>query len=61
VTLIEGSSTGAMTTIEIGRATLTSSDHREVMMLVKGGYTPDEIPLMRGKPARSNFRREVGA
>lgn len=42
-------------------AALTSSGYQEVMVLVKGGYTPDTILLKRGKPARLNFRREETA
>jgi len=42
-------------------AALTSSGIQEVMVLVKGGYTPDTILLKRGKPARLNFRREETA
>jgi len=39
-------------------AGLTSGGYQEVMVLVKGGYTPDTIVLRKGKPARLNFRRE---
>lgn len=39
------------------RAALTSSGYQEVLVLVKGGYTPDVIVLERGKPARLNFVR----
>jgi plastocyanin domain-containing protein len=42
-------------------ASLTSSGYQEIMVLVKGGYTPDTIVLKRGKPARLNFRREESA
>ncbi|HSD53998.1 MAG TPA: cupredoxin domain-containing protein [Burkholderiales bacterium] len=42
-------------------AALTSSGSQEIMVLVKGGYTPDTIVLKRGKPARLNFRREETA
>lgn len=42
-------------------AALTSSGYQEVMVLVKGGYTPDTIVLRRGTPARLNFRREETA
>jgi len=42
-------------------AAVTSSGYQEVMILVKGGYTPDTIVLKRGKPARLNFRREETA
>jgi plastocyanin domain-containing protein len=43
------------------RAAVTSSGHQEVMVLVKGGYTPDTIVVRRGKPVRLNFRREETA
>jgi len=43
------------------RATETSSGYQEVMVLVKGGYTPDTIIVGRGKPVRINFRREEAA
>lgn len=42
-------------------AGLTSGGYQEVMVLVKGGYTPDTIVLRKGKPARLNFRREEAA
>ena len=42
-------------------AAVTSSGYQEIMVLVKGGYTPDAIVLKRGKPARLNFRREESA
>ncbi|OGA64732.1 MAG: copper-transporting ATPase [Betaproteobacteria bacterium RIFCSPLOWO2_12_FULL_65_14] len=42
-------------------ATPASGGYQEVMVLVKGGYTPDTILLQRGKPARLNFRREETA
>lgn len=38
-----------------------SDGYQEVMILVKGGYTPDTIILQRGKPVRLNFRREETA
>jgi len=43
------------------RAAETSSGYQEVMVLVKGGYTPDTIIVQRGKPVRINFRREETA
>ena len=43
------------------RATETSSGYQEVMVLVKGGYTPDTIIVRHGKPVRINFRREETA
>ncbi len=43
------------------RASVSSSGHQEVMILVKGGYTPDTIVVRHGKPVRLNFRREETA
>jgi plastocyanin domain-containing protein len=43
------------------RAAETSSGHQEIMVLVKGGYTPDTIIVRHGKPVRLNFRREETA
>ncbi len=43
------------------RAPVTSSGYQEVMVLVKGGYTPDVIVVEHGKPVRLNFRREESA
>ena len=43
------------------RAAATSGCYQEVMVLVKGGYTPDTIVVRRGKPVRINFRREETA
>lgn len=42
-------------------ASRTSSGHQEVMVLVKGGYTPDTIIVRHGQPVRLNFRREETA
>lgn len=39
------------------RAAVNSSGYQEVMVLVKGGYTPDVIVLEKGKPVRLNFVR----
>ena len=39
----------------------TSGGYQEVMILVKGGYTPDAIIVQHGKPVRLNFRREESA
>ena len=39
------------------RAVVNSSGYQEVMVLVKGGYTPDVIVLEKGKPVRLNFLR----
>ena len=43
------------------RAPQTSGGYQEVMILVKGGYTPDAIIVQHGKPVRLNFRREETA
>ncbi|MBI3661039.1 cupredoxin domain-containing protein [Candidatus Acetothermia bacterium] len=43
------------------KAAVTSSGYQEVMVLVKGGYTPDVIVVEHGKPVRLNFRREETA
>ena len=43
------------------RATVTSSGKQELMVLVKGGYTPDVIEVEAGTPVRLNFRREESA
>ena len=43
------------------RASETSTAHQEVMILVKGGYTPDVIVVEKGRPVRLNFRREETA
>lgn len=43
------------------RAAETTSGHQEVMVLVKGGYTPDTIIVGHNKPVRLNFRREETA
>ena len=43
------------------RAALTSSGHQELMVLVKGGYTPDKIEVQAGLPVRLNFRRDESA
>lgn len=40
------------------RAAMTSSGRQEIMVLVKGGYTPDVIELRAGAPVRLIFRRE---
>ena len=42
-------------------AAQTSGGYQEVMILVKGGYTPDAIIVQHGKPVRLNFRREETA
>lgn len=38
-----------------------SAGVQSVMVVVKGGYTPDTILLERGRPARLVFRREESA
>jgi plastocyanin domain-containing protein len=43
------------------RAGETSGGYQEVMILVKGGYTPDTIIVRHGRPVRLNFRREETA
>ena len=43
------------------KASLTSAGYQEVMVLVKGGYTPDVIVVERGKPVRLNFVRAESA
>ncbi len=43
------------------RAALTSGGYQEQMVLVKGGYTPDVIVVVRGKPVRLNFVRQESA
>jgi plastocyanin domain-containing protein len=43
------------------RAAEVSGGYQEVMILVKGGYTPDTIVVRHGKPVRLNFRREETA
>lgn len=43
------------------RAALTSGGYQEVMVLVKGGYTPDVIVVEKGKPVRLNFVRTESA
>jgi plastocyanin domain-containing protein len=43
------------------KAVLTTGGYQEVMVLVKGGYTPDVIVVERGKPVRLNFVRTESA
>jgi plastocyanin domain-containing protein len=43
------------------KAALTSSGFQELMILVKGGYTPDVIVVEKGKPVRLNFVRAESA
>lgn len=42
------------------RADVTSGV-QSVLVVVKGGYTPDTVVLERGRPARLVFRREESA
>src|SRR5581483_12092206 len=43
------------------RAAVVSDGYQEVMVLVKGGYTPDTIRVVPGRPVRLLFRREETA
>ena len=43
------------------KAALTSGGYQEVMILVKGGYTPDVIVVEKGKPVRLSFVRTESA
>ena len=43
------------------KASLVSDGYQEVMVLVKGGYTPDTIRVVAGRPVRLLFRREETA
>ena len=43
------------------RAAMTASGRQELMILVKGSYTPDVIEVTAGTPVRLNFRREESA
>jgi plastocyanin domain-containing protein len=43
------------------KAALSSSGYQELMVLVKGGYTPDVIVVEKGKPVRLNFVRSESA
>ena len=43
------------------RAARTSAGYQEQMVLVKGGYTPDTIRVVAGRPVRLLFRREETA
>ncbi len=43
------------------RAAVASSGIQEVLVVVKGGYTPDLIVVERGRPVRLKFRREESA
>jgi plastocyanin domain-containing protein len=43
------------------RAPTVSDGYQEQMVLVRGGYTPDTIRVVSGKPVRLLFRREETA
>jgi plastocyanin domain-containing protein len=43
------------------KASVVSDGYQEVMVLVKGGYTPDVIVVEAGKPVRLNFVRQESA
>ncbi len=43
------------------KAALVSDGYQEQMILVKGGYTPDTIRVVAGRPVRLLFRREETA
>lgn len=43
------------------RAPTVSDGYQEQMVLVKGGYTPDTISVVAGRPVRLLFRREETA
>jgi len=43
------------------KAALASSGYQELMILVKGGYSPDVIVVEKGKPVRFNFVRAESA
>lgn len=43
------------------KATIVSDGYQEQMILVKGGYTPDTIRIVAGRPVRLLFRREETA
>jgi plastocyanin domain-containing protein len=43
------------------KASLVSDGYQEQMVLVKGGYTPDTIRVVAGRPVRLLFRREETA
>ena len=43
------------------RAATTTAGRQELTVRVKGGYTPDVIEVLAGRPVRLNFRREESA
>ncbi|HEC90584.1 MAG TPA: cupredoxin domain-containing protein [Alphaproteobacteria bacterium] len=44
-----------------GTAAADVGGRQEVLIVVKGGYTPDTIVVEKGRPVRLNFRREETA
>ena len=40
------------------KAAVSSSGYQELMVLVKGGYTPDVIVVQKGRPVRLTFTRQ---
>ncbi len=44
-----------------GTRAAQAGGRQEVMITVKGGYTPDTIVVQHGRPVRLNFRREETA
>ncbi len=44
-----------------GTTATMSGDYQEVLVVVKGGYTPDTIVVEHGRPVRLNFRRDETA
>ncbi len=44
-----------------GTVATQSGDYQEVLIVVKGGYTPDTIVVKQGRPVRLNFRRDETA
>lgn len=44
-----------------GTAAVATDGRQEVLIIVKGGYTPDTIVVEAGRPVRLNFRREETA
>jgi plastocyanin domain-containing protein len=43
------------------RATVSESGAQEVVVTVKGGYSPDVIVVQRGRPVRFTFTRQESA
>ena len=43
------------------RATVSGSGAQEVVVIVKGGYTPDVIVVKAGRPVRLTFTRQESA